>query len=150
MQIHFHHPHLEEPHLHRPIFYRLKERSLPPSPISVGRSGDLEAADIEDVWEKRFIKCSYAMVNRTFLILETFWRYCEHPEVSADRQFLDHYSYSALSYFLLIKAVITLFSTIAVLALLPISLTGIITLPIYLRGMRRWGRWQAGIALENL
>ncbi|OCF33371.1 hypothetical protein I317_06980 [Kwoniella heveanensis CBS 569] len=77
------------------------------------------------VWEKRFMKCSYAM-------------------------FLDHYSYSALSYFLLIKPLITLFSTIVIIALLPIGFGTIVLLPVYLRLLRRWGRWQAEVAVENL
>jgi hypothetical protein len=74
------------------------------------------------------------------------------PTADADKavQFTDHYSYSALSYFLLIKPVVTLFSTILVLALFPLALGTIFGLPVYLRAARRWGRWQAGVALENL
>lgn len=65
-------------------------------------------------------------------------------------QFADHYSYSALSYFLLIKPLITLFSTILVVALFPVCLALFFLMPIYLRVIRRWGKWQAGIAIGNL
>ena len=65
-------------------------------------------------------------------------------------QFCDHYSYSALSYFLLVKPLITLISTILVVALLPVAFATIFGLPVYLRAVRRWGRWQAGVAMENL
>ncbi|WWC93101.1 uncharacterized protein L201_008067 [Kwoniella dendrophila CBS 6074] len=77
------------------------------------------------IWEKRFMKCSYAM-------------------------FLDHYSYSALTYFLLIKPLITLFSTILIIILFPIGIGTIFGLPIYLRMLRKFGKWQAEVAIENL
>ena len=48
------------PPAYHPIFHRIKERSTPPSPpVS-------EVAEIHEIqWEKRFIKCSYAMVRLT-------------------------------------------------------------------------------------
>ncbi|WVF68876.1 hypothetical protein IAT40_003649 [Kwoniella sp. CBS 6097] len=96
----------------------LYEPNSPSQSIAVGMGTGM-------VWEKRFMKCSYAM-------------------------FLDHYSYSALSYFLLIKPLITLFSTIVIIVLLPIGFGTIVLLPVYLRLLRRWGRWQAEVAIENL
>ncbi|KAK8870124.1 hypothetical protein IAR55_000694 [Kwoniella newhampshirensis] len=117
---------------YHPIFYRLVPRSAPNTPIFTPNSihtppQNLESASssTDFIWEKRFMKCSYAM-------------------------FLDHYSYSALSYFLLIKPLITLFSTIVVIALLPIGAATIFGFPVYLRAARRWGRWQAEVAVENL
>ncbi|WVQ96398.1 hypothetical protein IAU59_003503 [Kwoniella sp. CBS 9459] len=97
----------------------------PSSPLYEPNSSSSMSSSCGMVWEKRFIKCSYAM-------------------------FLDHYSYSALSYFLLIKPLITLFSTIAIIVLLPIGFGTIVLLPVYLRILRRWGRWQAEVAIENL
>ncbi|KAL7424856.1 hypothetical protein Q5752_000541 [Cryptotrichosporon argae] len=119
-QIHYHQPlHVAMPEYH-PIFYRVKLRSAPGSPLSpIGETPP------EIQWEKKFLKCSWAM-------------------------FSDHYSYSALSYFLLIKPVIVLFSTILVLALLPMSIALVFALPVYLRAARRWGKWQAGVAMDNL
>ncbi|OWT39200.1 hypothetical protein C362_02790 [Cryptococcus neoformans Bt1] len=76
-------------------------------------------------WDKRFTKCSYAM-------------------------FLDHYSYSSLSYFLLIKPVITLFSTIVIVVVLVLGGVSVVGLPMALRAIKRWGRWQAEVAMENL
>lgn len=76
-------------------------------------------------WDKRFTKCSYAM-------------------------FLDHYSYSSLSYFLLIKPVITLFSTIVIVVVLVLGGASVVGLPMALRAIKRWGRWQAEVAMENL
>ena len=69
---------------------------------------------------------------------------------NTDNQFADHYSYSALSYFLLIKPIITLFSTILIVALFPVCLVLVFPMPVYLRALRRWGKWQAGIAMGNL
>ncbi|CAD6591338.1 MAG: hypothetical protein TREMPRED_006073, partial [Tremellales sp. Tagirdzhanova-0007] len=90
IQVKYHSP-LEQrllPPIYHPIFHRIKDRSNLPSPIS-------EVAEMPEIqWEKRFIKCSYAM-------------------------FSDHYSYSALQYFLLVKPLIVLFSTILLIALLP-------------------------------
>ena len=63
---------------------------------------------------------------------------------------MDHYSYSALSYFVLLKPLVVLFSTILLLAFFPIALVLLPLLPIYLRAVRVWGRYQAGIAMENL
>ncbi|KIR60258.1 hypothetical protein I312_104194 [Cryptococcus bacillisporus CA1280] len=76
-------------------------------------------------WDKRFTKCSYAM-------------------------FLDHYSYSSLSYFLLIKPVITLFSTIVIVVVLLLGGATVVGLPVALRAVKRWGKWQAEVAMENL
>lgn len=65
-------------------------------------------------------------------------------------QFCDHYSYSALAYFVLIKPLVVLFSTIVLVALFPIALVLIPLLPIYLRAARVWGKYQAHVAMENL
>lgn len=146
MQLHYHSP-LDPsipPPTYHPIFHRLKSPSGPTSPVS-----PISEHAPELVWETRFIKCSTAMVSA---------RPCSQaittPTAMAAAdivlQFTDHYSYSALSYFLLIKPIVTLFSTILVLALFPLALGTIFGLPVYLRAARRWGRWQAGVALENL
>ncbi|WVQ79485.1 hypothetical protein IAT38_001584 [Cryptococcus sp. DSM 104549] len=97
--------------------------SLPDSPSAP--SHPAQPAQSGQQWEKRFLPCSYAM-------------------------FLDHSSYSALSYFLLLKPLITLFSTILVVASLALALGTVVGLPVWLRVMRRWGRWQAEVAVENL
>ncbi|WOO84787.1 uncharacterized protein LOC62_06G008299 [Vanrija pseudolonga] len=62
----------------------------------------------------------------------------------------DYYSYSALSYFLLIKPLVVLPSFIALVALFPIALALFPLLPVFLRANRRFGKWQARVALENL
>lgn len=64
--------------------------------------------------------------------------------------FLDHYSYSSLSYFLLIKPVITLFSTIVIVVVLLLGGATVVGLPMALRAVKRWGKWQAEVAMENL
>lgn len=64
--------------------------------------------------------------------------------------FLDHYSYSSLSYFLLIKPVITLFSTIVIVVVLVLGGVSVVGLPMALRAIKRWGRSQAEVAMENL
>lgn len=60
MQLNYHsplRPSISQPK-YRPIFYRIKERnSQPVSPVSE------VPPDLTIVWEKRFIKCSYAMVR---------------------------------------------------------------------------------------
>lgn len=59
MQLNYHsplHPAIPQSTYH-PIFYRPKERATPSSPTGEA------ATDTEVVWEKRFIKCSYAMVG---------------------------------------------------------------------------------------
>ncbi|WWC95282.1 hypothetical protein V866_002141 [Kwoniella sp. B9012] len=154
MQLHYHSPlSPASPPSNHPIFYRLVPSvsittnantpiSSPTSPYpqTPGLESDAPTlhtetdtenggVSVEDpttmVWEKRFMKCSYAM-------------------------FLDHYSYSALSYFLLIKPLIVLFSTIVIIVLLPVAIGTIVGLPIYLRMLRKWGKWQAEVAIENL
>jgi hypothetical protein len=60
MQKHYHSPidlAIPIPTYH-PIFHRIKERSTPSSPIADNAS---EVSEI--IWEKRFLKCSYAMVS---------------------------------------------------------------------------------------
>lgn len=61
MQLRYHsplNPSVVEPSYH-PIFYRVKERSNPSSPIS-----PMSEFPPEIQWETRFVKCSYAMVCR--------------------------------------------------------------------------------------
>ncbi|ODO07130.1 hypothetical protein I350_04500 [Cryptococcus amylolentus CBS 6273] len=78
------------------------------------------------IWDKRFTKNSYAM-------------------------FLDHYSYSALSYFLLVKPLLTLFGTIMCILVLALGVGTLgVGLPVAMRIVRRWGRWQGEVALDNL
>ncbi|ORX38073.1 hypothetical protein BD324DRAFT_624406 [Kockovaella imperatae] len=131
-QLHYHSP-LSPSRRHpayHPIFHHPKEVLSSPDPLETDPDcadihSDEEGGTDEVVWETRFIKCSYAM-------------------------FCDHYSYSALVYFLLIKPLVVLFPTIFIVALFPVCFLTIFALPVYLRAMRRWGKWQAGIAVENL
>ncbi|WWC73409.1 uncharacterized protein I206_107376 [Kwoniella pini CBS 10737] len=150
MQLHYHSPlNPASPPSNHPIFYRLipntpissslsSPTSLYPQTPALEQTDDPTPSDLLEnqeisiegntnslIWEKRFMKCSYAM-------------------------FLDHYSYSALSYFLLIKPLIVLLSTIVIIILFPIGFGTIIGLPIYLRILRKWGKWQAEVAIENL
>lgn len=60
MQLRYHSPidpSVPEPTYH-PIFYRVKERSAPTSPIS-----PIDEFPPQLQWETRFVKCSYAMVS---------------------------------------------------------------------------------------
>jgi hypothetical protein len=50
----------------------------------------------------------------------------------------------------LIKPLLTLLSTVFLLALLPVAVVLVFGFPVYLRMAKRWGDWQAGVALENL
>ncbi|KAI9631761.1 uncharacterized protein MKK02DRAFT_35587 [Dioszegia hungarica] len=120
MQTHHHAPLSRAIPVYHPIFHRPLYACT--QYVSDGPTGE-EQGPLE--WERGFIKCSYAM-------------------------FCDHYSYSALCYFVLIKPLLTLFPTIAIIALLPIAFVSGFGSPVYLRAARRWGRWQAGVALDNL
>ncbi|KAL1407659.1 hypothetical protein Q8F55_007092 [Vanrija albida] len=62
----------------------------------------------------------------------------------------DAYSYSALSYFLLVKPLVVLPSFVALVVLFPLALVFTPLLPVFLRANRRFGRWQARVAVENL
>lgn len=48
------------------------------------------------------------------------------------------------------KALITLASSIVIIVLVPISAALIVPLPGMLELVRRFGRWQAGVAVEGL
>ena len=136
MQLHYHsplHPSVPQP-IYHPIFYRIKDRTgHPPHAAEVPHDDIVE-------WETRFLRCSYAMVSLQNAFANS----------ATDVQFLDHYSYSSLSYFLLVKPLLVLLSTIALWVLFLVSAVLVFTIPIYLRAARRWGSWQAGVAMGNL
>ncbi|WVQ75286.1 hypothetical protein IAR50_004900 [Cryptococcus sp. DSM 104548] len=137
MQLHYHTPLPPgKTAQYHPIFYRPLPRSTSPSytplpspsthPSYSPRPTDPSLSASEVMWDKRFTKNSYTM-------------------------FLDHYSYSALSYFLLIKPLVTLFGTIMCILVLALGVGTVgVGLPVGLRVVRRWGRWQGEVALDNL
>jgi hypothetical protein len=98
--------------------------------------------------EQGFWRCSWAMVSQRAGY--TYASVCDRQLTCTVPQFCDYYSYASLSYFLLIKPVVILFSTIAVVALFPVAFVLFPVFPIYLRGARAWGWYQARIAMENL
>lgn len=53
-------------------------------------------------------------------------------------------------YFLLIKPLVVFFPTVALIALFPVCLVLFPLLPVYLRVARRYGLWQARVALDNV
>ena len=55
-----------------------------------------------------------------------------------------------LFYFLVIKPSITLFLTLALIVLVPLSFILVVPAPAVLRAVKRIGVWQANIALEGL
>lgn len=79
----------------------------------------------EVVWEKNVFKNAWAM-------------------------FCDHLSYQGLTYLVLTKAIVTLLSTIVIVIIVPVSAALIFPLPGVLEIIRRFGRWQAGLAIEAL
>lgn len=64
--------------------------------------------------------------------------------------FTDWTSYQALFYFLVIKPSITLFLTIPLLVVVPVSYVLVFPAPIVLRIVRKLGIWQANVAVEGL
>ncbi|KAG1790490.1 uncharacterized protein HD556DRAFT_1433283 [Suillus plorans] len=64
--------------------------------------------------------------------------------------FTDWTSYQALFYFLVIKPSITLFLTIPLLVVVPVSYVLVFPAPIVLRFVRKLGIWQANVAVEGL
>ncbi|KAG1890133.1 hypothetical protein F4604DRAFT_1708810 [Suillus subluteus] len=64
--------------------------------------------------------------------------------------FTDWTSYQALFYFLVIKPSITLFLTIPLLVVVPVSYVLVFPAPMILRIVRKLGIWQANIAVEGL
>jgi len=65
-------------------------------------------------------------------------------------QFTDPTSYQAIFYFLVIKPSVTLFLSIALLCIVPLSFALILPAPGVLRAVKRVGSWQASIAVEGL
>jgi len=134
MQTYFHgplSPMIARPVYH-PIFQRIKTVSSPHGGIRAvvdvppeGVSGSPERAEPEVVWEKNVFKNAWAM-------------------------FCDHLSYQGLSYLILTKAIITLLSSIVIVVIFPISVALILPLPGTLELIRRFGRWQAAVAVEAL
>ncbi|EJD03206.1 uncharacterized protein FOMMEDRAFT_168237 [Fomitiporia mediterranea MF3/22] len=64
--------------------------------------------------------------------------------------FTDQTSYQALFYFLVIKPSITLFLTLALIIIVPVSFILVVPAPAVLRAVKRIGVWQASVALEGL
>lgn len=64
--------------------------------------------------------------------------------------FTDSTSYQALFYFLVIKPSITLFLTIPLLVVVPVSYVLVFPAPMVLRIARKLGIWQANVAIEGL
>lgn len=64
--------------------------------------------------------------------------------------FTDWTSYQALFYFLVIKPSITLFLTIPLLVVVPVSYVLVFPAPMILRIVRKLGIWQANVAVEGL
>ncbi|KAG1752851.1 hypothetical protein EDB19DRAFT_1892855 [Suillus lakei] len=64
--------------------------------------------------------------------------------------FTDWTSYQALFYFLVIKPSITLFLTIPLLVVVPVSYVLVFPAPMVLRIVRKLGIWQANVAVEGL
>ncbi|KAG2135470.1 hypothetical protein DEU56DRAFT_807191 [Suillus clintonianus] len=64
--------------------------------------------------------------------------------------FTDWTSYQALFYFLVIKPSITLFLTIFLLVVVPVSYVLVVPAPMVLRIVRKLGIWQANVAVEGL
>lgn len=64
--------------------------------------------------------------------------------------FTDWTSYQALFYFLIIKPSITLFLTIFLLVVVPVSYVLVVPAPMVLRIVRKLGIWQANVAVEGL
>ncbi|KAG2756268.1 hypothetical protein P692DRAFT_20826378 [Suillus brevipes Sb2] len=64
--------------------------------------------------------------------------------------FTDWTSYQALFYFLVIKPSITLFLTIPLMVMVPVSYVLVFPAPMVLRIVRKLGIWQANVAVEGL
>jgi len=64
--------------------------------------------------------------------------------------FTDQTSYQAIFYFLVIKPAITLFLTVTLLIVVPVSFALVLPAPAVLRAVKRIGVWQANVALEGL
>ncbi|KAH7923161.1 hypothetical protein BV22DRAFT_1106256 [Leucogyrophana mollusca] len=112
---------------HGPLAY---PPPYPPRPIfrrpRVPRPSELElGAGSASYYETSFYKNTYAM-------------------------FTDSTSYQALFYFLVIKPSITLFFSIILIAVVPVSYLLVIPAPMVLRVVRKLGIWQANIAVEGL
>jgi hypothetical protein len=99
----------------------------PPRPIfQRTHLSEIEISGVSDVqYETSFYKNAYAM-------------------------FTDATTYQALFYFLVIKPGITLFITIALVVLVPVSYVLVLPAPLMLRFVRKLGIWQANIAVEGL
>jgi len=124
LQTYFHGPlRAYPPSPPNPIFSRpriVEESSQPTADVEAAQS-DVSARQTEP----SFLKNTYAM-------------------------FTDPTSYQALFYFLVIKPSITLFLTIALVVVVPISFVLVVPAPAILRAAKRIGIWQANIAVEGL
>jgi hypothetical protein len=69
---------------------------------------------------------------------------------NAYAMFTDPTSHQALFYFLVIKPGITIFLSLLVVTLVPISIVLVIPAPAMLRLIRRLGIWQANVAVDGL
>jgi hypothetical protein len=69
---------------------------------------------------------------------------------NAYAMFTDPTSHQALFYFLVIKPGITIFLSLLVVTLVPISIVLVVPAPAMLRLIRRLGIWQANVAVDGL
>lgn len=63
---------------------------------------------------------------------------------------IDPLSYQCLYYLVVTKTFVTLLSSIVIIVLIPVCAATIILLPAGLELVKRYGRWQAGLAVESL
>jgi hypothetical protein len=144
-----------------------------PPEVLTGSPDGRERAEPEVVWEKNVFKNAWAMVRCRVspsqithhradcpcLILFAFsfavsrphlWSCKFSPPLAHLRSFPDHLSYQGLTYLILTKALITLLSSIVIAVIFPISVALVLPLPGTLEMIRRFGRWQAAVAVEAL
>ncbi len=156
MQSYFHAPlssQIPRPTYH-PIFQRIKTVVSPHGSIRAvvdlhengnGNPNAPMGENAEVVWEKNVFKNAWAMFcgEHSCRIVDCCLRFDVVLRA-------DHLSYQGLTYLVLTKAIVTLLSTIVIVIIVPVSAALIFPLPGVLEIIRRFGRWQAGLAIEAL
>ncbi|KAJ9109504.1 hypothetical protein QFC20_003248 [Naganishia adeliensis] len=144
MQLYFHSPlrsSIPRP-VYFPIFRRIKLAEGADGQVQpvVEVHGEGETAELTGVvHERNFFKNCWSMASWVASL--------PGPVLT---RFTDHISYQCLYYLVVTKALITLASSIVIIVLVPISAALIVPLPGMLELVRRFGRWQAGVAVEGL